>query len=110
MRETKVERALVEGVTALGGTCEKFTTPGKRGPPDRLISWPQQNFGSLSDVWNRRMGVEFAETKAPDGVLKSWQARDHKRRRAMGYRVWVLWNLDEVEAYLRARGKCNATR
>lgn len=110
MRETKVERALVAGVEALGGTCEKFTTPGKVGPPDRLISWAQGEYRTLADRMYGREGAEFAETKAPDGVLKSWQARDHARRRARGYTVHVLWNLFEVETYLYARGKRDATR
>jgi hypothetical protein len=105
MRETKVEKELVKGVTALGGTCEKFTTPGKVGPPDRLISWPQGEFGSYADLRYGRDGIEFVETKAPDGVLKSWQARDHARRRALGYSVHVLWNLEQVAQYLMARGQ-----
>lgn len=110
MRETKVEKALVKGVEALGGMCEKFTTPGKVGPPDRLISWRMTTVGRERAVAFGCYGVEFVETKAPDGVLKSWQERDHARRRAMGYRVHVLWNLFEVEHYLYSRGKRDATR
>ena len=37
MRESQVERRLVEGVKKLGGMCVKFVSPGTPGVPDRLI-------------------------------------------------------------------------
>ena len=49
--------------------------------------------------------TEFIETKAPGGRLSVLQARDHARRRAMGFLVHVIWNMDLAEAYLRSRGK-----
>lgn len=92
MRESKIEKTLREGVEALGGTSEKFSPRGQIGRPDQLVSWP--------DAF-----AEFVETKAPDGKLESWQARDHKRRRVMGFHVHVIWTMEGVEAYLRTRGK-----
>lgn len=102
MRESKIETALRLGVEALGGTCEKFTSPGKRGVPDRLVCWP---IDLEMSAFRPAQRVEFVETKAPLGRLESWQERDHERRLAMGFNVWVLWNLEEVERYLRMRGK-----
>ncbi len=98
MRESKIESKLRGGVEALGGTCEKLVTPGKVGPPDRLICWPGEKYG-------RYPVAEFVETKAPGGALEPWQQRDHDRRRLMGFNVYVLWSLEQVEAYLRSRGK-----
>lgn len=106
MRETTVEQALREGVEALGGTCEKFVSPGKRGVPDRIVSWPEDHDNSdQGEHAPFRPLTEYVETKAPSGKLEPWQERDHARRRAMGFEVYVLWNVYEVEKYLRSRGK-----
>lgn len=103
--ESRVETVLTEGVEALGGTCEKFVTPGKRGPPDRLICWPEKWEGHNGNATLLLCAMEFVETKSVNGVLEPWQERDHARRRAMGFRVSVLWTVDQVEAFLRSRGK-----
>jgi len=86
-KEKSVEDYLTEQVELKGGVCEKFVTPGKVGPPDRIISWPHGI-------------VDFAETKSKDGVLESWQERDHERRRAMGFLVVVLWSREHVNDYI----------
>ncbi len=111
MRETRVEDRLTKGVEALGGTCEKFVTPGKKGPPDRIITWPIDSRGHLPLALEMGIGpvaiplIEYVETKAPRGVLESWQARDHARRREQGFIVTLVWNFEEVDAYLKSRGK-----
>jgi hypothetical protein len=120
MRESSVEGPLTEGVAALGGVCEKFTTPGKIGPPDRIITWPADSKGydwALQDAL-RQAGVdsraaaglhlpvvEFAETKVPGDKPEPWQLRDHVRRRARGHVVHLITGKREVESYLRSRGK-----
>lgn len=89
--EVSVESYLCEQVEALdvGALCEKFVSPGRRGPPDRLITWPV-------------IGMHLAETKRPKGgVLESWQIRDHQRRELLGVRVHVLTTRDMVDAYIR---------
>jgi hypothetical protein len=87
VRETTVEDHLVSGVGARGGACPKWVSPNRVGPPDRIVLLP----GSR---------IIFVETKAPDGVLKSWQARFHKMLRALGFRVEVLWTIEQVDAFL----------
>jgi hypothetical protein len=37
MTEYAIERRLKQGVTAAGGMCLKFTSPGMPGVPDRII-------------------------------------------------------------------------
>jgi hypothetical protein len=90
MRETKVEKHLRISVERRGGTCEKFSSPGRRGVPDRQV--------------NDRPGhIDFVETKRPKtegGKLKSWQERDHARRRARGFRVFVLDTIEKVDDYM----------
>jgi hypothetical protein len=100
VRESKIETELRKGIIALGGTCEKFVSPGTKGVPDRIVCWRADEL----DIYSTPT-VEFIETKAPSGRLSAWQERDHVRRRALGFTVHVLWNMLQVEDYLRARGK-----
>ena len=58
MRESDIERRLVQGVKKLGGRAYKFVSPGNVGVPDRLVVLP----GGI---------VLFVEVKAPDGRLSS---------------------------------------
>lgn len=100
MKESKTEKYLRSEIAKLGGWCEKHTSPGTKGPPDNIVMWPHQK---LVD-W-LLPHTEFIETKAPNGRLTVLQERDHVRRRAMGFLVHVIWNMDLAEAYLRSRGK-----
>jgi hypothetical protein len=44
--------------------------------------------------------IVFVETKAPNGELKSWQARCHARLTKLGFRVEVLWTVSMVHGFL----------
>jgi hypothetical protein len=107
MRESKIESYLRTEIAKLGGWMEKHTSPGTKGPPDNIVMWPDKHLEPPEapiSAW-RMSYVEFIETKAPDGKLEVLQRRDHKRRRAMGFLVHVIWTLDGAEAYLASRGK-----
>jgi hypothetical protein len=98
--ERKVEDYLIAGVAELGGECEKHTSPGRKGVPDQIVKWP---VNLLS--WDA--SVEWVETKA-DGVDEDTphsrrQKRDHEKRRAMGFRVYVLNSIAAVDVYLDKR-------
>lgn len=84
MLERDVENALVKRIKALGGTCEKFTSPARRSVPDRLVTLPG----------NR---VEFVECKRPGEKPTEKQARDHERRRALGCIVHVIDSLESID-------------
>lgn len=86
MLERDIEAALVRRVKSLGGTCEKFTSPGRRSVPDRLITLPGGR-------------VIFAECKAPGKKPTELQAKDHERRRALGCEVYVIDSLEDVDAF-----------
>lgn len=73
-------------VKALGGTCEKFTSPGRRSAPDRLITLPGGR-------------VIFAECKSPGKKPTELQAKDHARRRALGCEVYVIDSLEAADAF-----------
>jgi hypothetical protein len=84
--ERDIERLLVRRVESLGGTCEKFISPGKSSVPDRLITMPCGK-------------IIFAEIKAPGKKPTALQARDHARRRAMGCDVRVIDSKEAANAF-----------
>jgi len=86
MLERDIERALVRRVTALGGMCEKFTSPGRRSVPDRLITMPGGH-------------IIFVELKAPGKKPTELQKRDHARRRALGCDVRVIDTMEGANAF-----------
>lgn len=98
MREKKVETYLVEQVEAAGGLCEKHVSPGRRGVPDRLATWP------VALGWNYDRGfVDLVETKRPGGEARDEQVRDHKRRAARGVPVYLIDTKAKVDEYVRHR-------
>jgi len=86
MLERDIEAALVRRVKALGGMCEKFTSPGRRAVPDRIITLP----GNV---------VIFVECKRPGEKPRKNQQRDHERRRALGADVRVIDSLEQVARF-----------
>lgn len=84
--EKDVEAALVRRVKALGGLCEKFTSPGRRSVPDRLVTMPDGR-------------MIFVELKRPGAKPTEAQLKDHERRRAMGCDVRVIDNLEDARAF-----------
>ena len=84
IRERDVERALVKRVKAEGGEVRKVQWIGRRGAPDRLVLLPDR-------------GPLFVELKAPGGRLSRLQDVEHRRLRAAGCRVMVIWKLEEIE-------------
>lgn len=86
MLEKKIEAALCKRVKELGGLCEKFTSPGKRSVPDRVITLPD----------NR---IIFVELKAPGKHPTELQLKDHEKRRALGCDVRVIDSLEVVNAF-----------
>lgn len=87
MRESEVEKYFVQQVALLGGVAEKFKSPGKAGVPDRIVLWP-----------NGR--VDFVELKATGEPLGAHQLRDHDRRRALGFKVFVVDDERGADWYL----------
>lgn len=85
MLEKTVEAYLVKRIKELGGLCEKFTSPGKRAVPDRLITLPGGH-------------ILFVELKAPGKKPTELQLRDHDKRRALGCEVLVIDSLEEIDA------------
>ena len=77
IRESLIESNLVKQVKAAGGTAYKFTSPGRRSVPDRLVLLPGGR-------------AVFVECKAPGETPRPDQVREHNRLRALGFSVVVL--------------------
>jgi len=90
MRESKIEKHLVERVKAAGGLCWKFTSTNLRGVPDRVVMLPNR-----PTVW--------AELKAPGGRLSALQVRRHKDLWRVGQPVVVLASIEAVDTFMEAQ-------
>jgi hypothetical protein len=86
-RERDIERALVKAVKAAGGEVRKLMWIGRRAAPDRLVKLPGKE-------------PVFVELKAPGGRLSRLQDLEHRRMRAVGLRVEVVWRVEDIEGVL----------
>jgi hypothetical protein len=93
MRESQIERRLVQGVKAMGGKAYKFTSPGNVGVPDRVVVLPGG-------------AVIFAELKAEGGRLSPSQLLQINELRRIGAEVYEVWGADGVATFLEiCRGR-----
>lgn len=84
VREAVIEQAFIDACSRHGWLCEKFTVPGKKGPPDRLVTL-------------RCSCMRLAELKRPKGGrVSEHQKADHKARKLLGVRVEIPRTLDDV--------------
>ncbi len=90
MKEKVVEAYLVREIENRGGTCEKFTSPARRSVPDRICSM-------------RRGQIFYVEVKQPGEEATPAQRRDHDRRRARGFHVFVIDTKEGVDYLLTAQ-------
>ena len=88
MRESSIERRLVDGIKRVGGMALKFTSPGHAGVPDRLVLLPGGR-------------MVFVELKTKTGNLTPLQIETHNRLRALGAEVRTLYGKEYVEGFLR---------
>ena len=87
MRETAVEKKLIEGAYKLGYWAPKFVSPGNDGVPDRLL------------VGHGR--VIFVELKTETGKLSPVQRSQIARLNKFGQSVRILYGADDVDNFLR---------
>lgn len=85
-RERDIENRLCRGVKKKGGLCLKFTS-SEAGVPDRIV------------VCHGR--VAFVEVKRPGGEVSAIQEYQHKQLLDAGGEVWILWNDDDVDNFVR---------
>ena len=89
MLEKQIERKLVAAVHLRGGMCPKWVSPGLDGVPDRVILFPGGR-------------AAFVETKAPGKKLRPLQVRRKAQLEKLGFRVFVIDALEQIEGALDA--------
>ena len=92
VRERDVENYLKAQIVKLGGRSEKFKTPGRRSAPDQICTFPHAQ-------------MFWVECKAPGKVPTEKQHLDHERRRAMGFKVYVVDSKPAVDDLIQQLAK-----
>lgn len=86
-QEKQIESYLKGRAEEEGALCLKFTSPGTRGVPDRMILSNGQVF--------------FVELKRPKGgKLSALQKHWRKKFEAQGFYIHVLKNREEVDDFV----------
>lgn len=88
MRESKIERALVDAVRKQGGIAFKFTSQTMNGIPDRLVLLPGRQIG-------------FVELKAPGKQLRLLQKKRKAQLEALGFLVFTVDRLDMIDGTIK---------
>lgn len=92
MRESIIEKKLVDEAKKRGGLALKFTSPGFDGVPDRIVLFPK---GKMA----------FIEMKAPGKTMRPLQIKVKERLERLDFRVYCIDNkemiggiLDEIQS------------
>jgi hypothetical protein len=87
MRESALERKLVDAVKAIGGVAPKWTSPGSAGVPDRIVILPN--------------GLTvYVEMKAPGKQLDPLQVYWFKKLQKLGHKVYKLDSVDDIDWFI----------
>ena len=84
MQEKTIEQKLVRTVKSMGGIAPKFVSPGFDGMPGRLVLRPHGRFAVV-------------EVKAAGEKPRPLQLSRHRLLRRLGFLVYVLDALEDIE-------------
>lgn len=99
MKESDVQRYLVERVKKLGGAVRKVRWENHNGAPDILVMLPAiVSNGPAGTIPAERFLVEV---KAPKEKPRVSQTREHEVLRSYGWRVEVVDSYERVDEVLR---------
>lgn len=87
MRESEVERMLVDGIRRMGGRAFKWVSPGNDGVPDRIVVLPGYP-------------AVFIEMKTITGKLTALQRVQIRRLEGLGQDVRVLYGENDTKRFL----------
>lgn len=87
MRESEIEKILVDEIRKMGGRAFKWVSPGNDGVPDRIVVLPGYP-------------AVFVEMKTVTGKLTSLQRVQIERLQKMGQDVRVLYGEKETRTFL----------
>lgn len=88
--ERDVENRLIKEIKDRGGLCWKFTSPGRKGVPDRMCAVKGNLF--------------FVELKRPDAKARPDEAIQNIRKMQLegqGQRVFKISSFEQVERLMR---------
>jgi len=88
VRETDIEKTLVQAIEELGGKAFKFSSPGNAGVPDRVVLVDGKAY--------------FVELKAPGQKLRPLQEYRRKQLEELGFEVYVIDSAFGVEEFIDA--------
>ena len=88
MRESFIERKLIQAVRQSGGLALKFISPNLNGVPDRLLLFPGGR-------------IAFAEVKAPGEKPRPLQVHRIARLGELGFRVYVIDGVEQIGGVIR---------
>lgn len=91
MKESEIERVLVEEVKRLGGRAYKWTSPSNDGVPDRIVFLPDTR-------------VIFVELKTDTGRLSPLQKIQIDRLKKLGQWVEVVKGIQGVKMFFQDLG------
>jgi hypothetical protein len=91
MKESEIEKILVQNVKHIGGRAYKFVSPGNDGVPDRLVLLPGGR-------------AIFAELKTETGKLSDLQRMQIKRLRNLDQEAIVLRGIDGISQFFHDYG------
>ena len=100
MRESEVEKYLIQEVVGRNGSIRKVKWIGRRGAPDRFVMLPFSR-GKIGYVWIPRCA--WVELKRPKGKAEAHQRREHQRLREFGQVVYVIDTKEKVNAFIEGR-------
>ena len=106
IRESQIEKYLVEQVKARGGMCRKVKFINHNGAPDRVLFFPSYvSDDSKIAIHHAPIWVEIKrpgkKAKFPADAHERGQHREHERMRGMGQQVEVIDSFSGVDRLLQ---------
>lgn len=95
MRESELERILVNEVKKEGGKAYKWVSPGNDGVPDRIVIFPGGE-------------IYFIELKADSGRVRPLQQKQIGLLQALGLNAGVVKGMNGLIRFFREIGRNKA--
>ena len=87
IRESEIERYLVDKVKGIGGLCMKWVSPGNSGVPDRIVIFDK--------------GVYFIELKRPGESPRALQAETIRRLQRQDMIAFVIDEKLKIDKFIK---------
>lgn len=97
LKESEIEKLLMDEVRKLGGRAYKWVSPGNNGVPDRIVIFADER-------------PVFVELKTGKGELTALQAMQIKRLKNLGQPVEVVYGREGLIQFFQARGYTGTAR